>query len=438
MSLDVTPYLPSTDDAPAAARQAFNSMAASLGGSVILRIAGEIGAMIDDGAEVCNLSVGDFNPTMFPVPQLLSDEIIVKLGEGQTNYPPAIGITEVREAVRALYKRDLGLDYPLSSVVMGAGARPAIFAAFSLLVDEGDRVVYPVPSWNNNHYTHINGTEVVKVPTSAETNFLPTAEQLREPLQSARLLALNSPLNPCGTAFGERELADICDLILEINAERDQRGERSLMLLWDQVYWMLTFGETQHFTPVGLRPEMARYTVMVDAISKSFAATGLRLGWAIVPPYLSQGFMAVIGHMGAWPARPVQLATADLLNSPAAVAAFMERMRAEVGGRLAALYKGFEAMREQGLPVNAFAPQGSIYLSVQFPVLGRSFRGATFDSTEDVRQFLLDQAGFGVVPFGAFGDEEEAGWVRLSIGAVSHDDIAGGLRRIEAALREVQ
>ncbi len=210
------------------------------------------------------------------------------------------------------------------------------------------------------------------------------------------------------------------------------------MVMYDQVYWMLTFGGTEHVTPVQVRPAMARYTIFVDAISKSFAATGLRVGWAVVPPALSGAYKALIGHMGAWAPRPGQIATAKLLLSPEDIEGYHAGMKRGVEARLMALHDGFMAMGEAGLPVSSIAPQGAIYLSVHFDVLGRAFRGRELASDEDVRSFLLDEAGFGCVPFTAFGIAHDTGWVRLSVGAVSLDDLAAGLERIRSALSELQ
>src|SRR5437763_4441661 len=130
--------------APAGEPGRISKMAASLSGSEILRIAGEVRAMAGVGRPVCDLTVGDFNPRHFPIPAALRDGIVAALGQGETNYPPANGLGELREAVRRFYARELGLEYPLSSVVVTGGSRPAIYATYRTLVDPGDRVVYPV------------------------------------------------------------------------------------------------------------------------------------------------------------------------------------------------------------------------------------------------------------------------------------------------------
>src|SRR5262249_6557289 len=129
--------------APAGERGRISGMAASLAGSEILRIAGEIRALVAAGRPVCDLTVGDFSARQFPIPAALREGIVSALARGETNYPPSSGLGELREAVRAFYARELGLEYPLASVVVTGGSRPAIYATYRALVDPGDRVVYP-------------------------------------------------------------------------------------------------------------------------------------------------------------------------------------------------------------------------------------------------------------------------------------------------------
>ena len=423
---------------PPAECSPLNSMARGLGGSQILRIAGEIRAMQAEGRDICNLTVGDFSPAQFRIPEELSSDIAAALARGETNYPPAVGLPGTRQSIRDLYERELGLSYSMDSVIMGSGARPPIFATFSLLVEPGDGVLYGIPSWNVGYYIHMSGARGVGIVTQPENDFLLNPDQVAAGIAGVALVVLNSPMNPCGTAFSEESLGQICDVILTENQRRSQAGERPVMVLYDQVYWMLTFGDTKHHTPVSVRPEMAAYTVFVDAISKSFAATGLRVGWALVPPSLTPAYKALIGHMGAWAPRPAQIATALLLDNPEAIQRYHATMKQGCEDRLRMLHEGFGNMEAQGLPVHSIAPQGAIYLSVNFgAALGRRFGDRVLATDEDIRFFLLEEAGFGIVPFQAFGVPEDTGWMRLSIGAVSLDDIRSGLQRIQTALEKL-
>jgi aspartate aminotransferase len=419
-------------------RHDLSQLAQGLQGSQILKIAADVRTMQAAGKPVLNLTVGDFSPKEFPIPERLTHGTIKALETGQTNYPPSDGMPELRQAIQQLYEQELGLRYPLNSIIVQSGGRPGIYAAYLALINPGDRVIYPLPSWNNNYYCHLVGAEPVEIETRPEDGFLPTAASIEPHIGSARLICLNTPVNPTGTVMSAPHLQEICNLILAENARRAEREEPAVYLLFDQIYWMLTFGDARHYTPPEIAPEMANYTILVDGISKSFAATGLRVGWTIAPPAVAVPIKDLIAHMGAWAPKPVQLATAELLNDTAAVQEYHAQMKSEVQMRLTALYQGFQEMRVEGLPVDCMEPEGAIYLSARLDLIGREVDGVSLQTNEDIRRYVLDTAGFAVVPFGAFGFKEENGWVRLSVGAVSLEDIESGLPRLREAIKRVQ
>ena len=417
---------------PSASRP--SKLAGSLVGSEILKIAADVRALAADGRDICNLTVGDFSPSEFRIPERLERGIVEALHRGETNYPPSDGIPALREAVRSLYARELGFTPDVKSVIVTAGSRPGIYATYRALVDAGDRVVYATPSWNNNHYVHLVSAAGVPVPCEASSRFMPTRASLERVVRGARLLALCSPQNPTGTAFTDDTLRDICELVVEENARRGE-GERPLYLMYDQVYWTLTFGETRHVHPIGVCPEVAPYTIYVDGISKAFAATGVRVGWVVAPPDLAGPMSNLLGHVGAWAPKAEQGAVAAFLADAAAMRAYREPMVAGVRKRLDQLFEGIESMRAAGLPVQAIAPEGAIYLSARFALAGRSAPdGTRLDSDEAVRAYLLRAAGVAIVPFQAFGVTTDSGWFRLSVGAVSPEQIDRMLPRLREAI----
>jgi aspartate aminotransferase len=427
-----------SDTAPATAASRASQMAEELVGSEILRIAGEIRSLVASGRPVCDLTVGDFSPRQFPIPARLAEAVRDALERGETNYPPANGMAELRQAVRRYYARELGLDYPVESVLIAGGSRPVIYGMYRTVCDPGDVVVYGVPSWNNNHYVHLAGATPSPVPCTPESFFLPTPGQIVPRLERARLLCLNSPLNPSGTALSADALRGIGQAVLAENRRREARGERPLYVLYDHVYWTLCFSGT-HVTPPGVLPELAQYTMLVDGISKSFAATGLRVGWAVGPADLIARMSAVLGHVGAWAPRAEQVATAALLDDGPAVHAFQGSFGSGVRRRLGLLHEGLMALRGAGLPVDATPPMGAIYLAARLHPFGRRTpAGAHLRTNEDIRRFTLESAGIGIVPFQAFGASEDEGWFRLSVGAVSEDDIRQALPRLETALRSLR
>lgn len=411
-----------------------SAIAGSLIGSEILKIAADVRALVAGGRDICNLTVGDFSPSEFRIPELLERGIVDALHRGETNYPPSDGMLPLREAIRSLYRRELGFTPELPSVVVTGGSRPGIYATYASLVDPGDRVVYPTPSWNNNHYVHLSDARGVRVSCDASSNFLPTRASLESAVRGARLLVLCSPLNPTGTAFGADQLRDICELVVEEN-DRRGAGERPLFLMYDQVYWTLTFGDTKHFHPIGVCPAVAPYSVYVDGVSKALAATGVRVGWIVAPPDIAGPMSGLLGHVGAWAPRAEQSAVASFLGDEGAMRSYRGTIVAGLRERLDLLHAGLSAMRDAGLPVEVLSPEGAIYLSARFALAGRTApNGSVLATDEDVRAYVLAAAGVAIVPFQAFAVTEDTGWFRLSVGAVSPEAIARMLPRLERAI----
>ena len=184
---------------------------------------------------------------------------------------------------------------------------------------------------------------------------------------------------------------------------------------------------------------MARYTVFVDGVSKAFAATGVRVGWVIGPTDVIAVMNNFLGHVGTWAPRAEQVATARLLAMTDEIAAYRRHIAAEVQKRLDALHDEIIALKQQGHPVDAIAPMGAIYLSARFNLIGRTARdGSLIRTNDDVRRWLLREAGLAVVPFDAFGARGEPGWARLSVGAVSMREIEVALPRLEAGLESLR
>ncbi len=414
-----------------------SGLARGLIGSEVLRIAGEIRALIAQGQPVCNLTVGDFDSKEFPPPAALVAGIERALQQGHTNYPPSNGVLELRRAVVAFYRREFGLEFPLESVLVAGGARPLIYATYRALVDPGDAVAFPVPSWNNNHYCYLTGAEPVPIEVRRESRFHPTPAQVRALLPKVRLLALNTPLNPTGTALAPENLAEMCSDLVAENARRRARNERPVFLMFDQVYWALEFGRWEPVSPPSLVPDCAPYVVMLDAISKSLAATGLRVGWSVAAPAVTQCMSDLLGHVGAWAPKAEQVATADFLADAESFKAFRLEMHRRLRERLERLYRGLEAMTARGLPVDAIEPAGTLYLSARFDLFGRPTDGHEIRSNEDIRRLLLYGAGIGAVPFQAFGLAREDGWFRLSVGGATAAAIEDGLLRLERLLERV-
>ena len=158
------------------------------------------------GEKIYNFTIGDFDSSIFPIPKKLEEEIIKAYKSGFTTYPPADGILALRESVSSFIKQREGLNYNTNEILIAAGGRPLIYALYRAIVDKGDKVIYSVPSWNNNHYVHfVEGVHQV-IETTVQNNFMPLAADIKPHIKGASLIALCSPLNPTGTIFKKKSL----------------------------------------------------------------------------------------------------------------------------------------------------------------------------------------------------------------------------------------
>lgn len=412
-----------------------SKLADKLQPSTILKVAGEIRAMLAAGKDVCDLTVGDFDPKYFPIPEKLRDATKAALDAGATNYPPASGIPALRESVQRFYTRHLGLNYPLDSILIAAGARPLIYALFRVVVEPGDTVSYPAPCWNYPFYSEILGAHGDAVICAPEDAFQPRPGALDQAIKKASLLIVNTPLNPAGTVTPRAAVLKLSEDIVRENESREKRGQRPIYLMYDHIYWMLSFG-VEHVTPCALVPEMAKYTIYIDGISKCFAATGLRVGWAFGPTDVIGKMNTMLMHMGAWAPKPEQTASALMLDDDDAMAKYHAALKPALERRLQALHRGFQKLKAEGHPVDSIEPTGAIYVSARVHPFGKKApNGVEIKTNEDVRRFLLEGAGLGVVPFQAFGVPGDTGWMRLSVGSVAEAQIESGLSRLGSALK---
>jgi aspartate aminotransferase len=298
-------------------------------------------------------------------------------------------------------------------------------------------VIYPVPSWNNNHYVHFTEGEHVVIESTVENNFMPTAAQIKPHIKGASLLALCSPLNPTGTTFRKEELEAICDLVLAENESR-AAGEKKLYLMYDQIYWTLTYGDTQHYNPVSLRPAMKAYTIFIDGISKAFASTGVRVGWSLAPAEVIAKMRGLNSHVGSWAPMAEQKAVARFLVQKQVVEDYLVNFKKELELRLRGIYEGIIKLKQKGFNVDAVEPQAAIYLTIKVDLVGLSANGVVLQNQSDVTAYLLNEAKLAMVPFNAFGAGQQSTWYRLSVGVCNKADIPAVLQNLENALLKLQ
>lgn len=280
----------------------------------------------------------------------------------------------------------------------------------------------------------MNYGEHCVIEATPENNFMPLASHIEPHISGATLICLCSPQNPTGTTLLKEELEKICDLVLEENTKRGDT-DKKLYVMYDQMYWTLTYGETRHYNPITLRPAMKEFTIFVDGISKVFAATGVRVGWALGPAFIIAKMKAILTHMGGWSPMAEQKATAKYLLQKDNVERYLVNFKSEIEERLRRIYNGFIGLKEAGFAVDAVSPQAAIYLTVKFNLTGlKTSEGRNLEEQSDVTDYLLSEAKLAVVPFYAFGTAKTSPWYRLSVGTCKKEEIDEMLGKLKEAL----
>lgn len=415
-----------------------SKLAQNLIGSEIIKIGNQVNELKAQGAEIANLTIGDLDSNIYPIPAGLKQNIQKAYADNLTNYPPANGLLSLRKAVAKDIKSRWNLDYSPEDILVSGGSRPLIYATFKTIVDEGDKVVYAVPSWNNNHYAYLTSANAVELEVTPEDNFLPTADVITPHLEGAVLLALCSPLNPTGTMFTKEQLSEICEAVIAENKKRGE-GEKPLYLMYDQIYAMLTFGDSEHFNPVSLYPELRDYTIYIDGTSKCFAATGVRVGWSFGPTKVIDRMKALLTHVGAWAPKPEQQAVAEFLDNTPAVNEFVNDFKGKIAHSLEVLHAGIQEMKSKNFAVDSIKPMGALYLTIKLDYVGKTTEdGKVLKDSTDLVFYLIENAGVALVPFSAFGNSREMPWFRASVGACSVEDLQKMFPKLEAALAKLK
>jgi aspartate aminotransferase len=389
-------------------------MAAAVQPSATLAAGAKAKQMKAEGTTVYDFSLGEPD---FSTPEHICAAAVKAMHKGHTRYTPAAGIPELRAAVARSYQKIYGLSYTPEQVVVSNGAKHSLHNALAATVGPGDEVIIPTPYWvSYSDLVQMTGARYVLVPTTLETGFKMTPEQLRAAVTPrSRLLMLNSPSNPTGSVYTRRELEALADVVLEKN----------LAVLSDEIYERLVFGDAKATCFSTLRPGLAERTITISGASKSYAMTGWRIGWALGP-------VPVIKAMGNIQSQ--QTGCPCSISQHAALAAVegdqecVERMRREFEAR-----RDLVCGRLKKLPgVKSFLPQGAFYaffdVSAHF---GRTLAGRQVEDSTSFCQAALECAHVNLVTGAAFGAE---GYVRLSY-AASREQLQAGLDRLEQFLR---
>jgi aspartate aminotransferase len=386
-------------------------------GSEIIKISQQI-KEISKTKKVQNLTIGDFDSIINPIPEKLKDYIIDSYNENLTNYPLSAGQLNLRQSVSEYLKKRQGIDYNENEILVGGGVRPLIYTVYKALVNNGEGVIYPVPSWNNNHYSFLHGAVKQEIECRPENSFFPTSSDIDMKINDkTSLICICSPQNPTGRVINPDVLKSICELVVNENRIREsQVGSRPLYLFFDQIYSDLTV-EGSFVHPLTLCPEIRDYLICVDGISKSLCATGIRVGWMFGPQDIIGKMTEIFSHIGAWAPKPEQNAVARYLNDYDDMVEFVNSKTKQYSDISNKICDKIQELKDKGFRIDYQRPEGGIYISIY---LGESL---SFPNNESYIKFLINRCGIGLVPFEYFGSQLNRGWFRMSIGGVDPNNV---------------
>ena len=401
-------------------------------GSEIIKISQQI-KEISKTKSVVNLTIGDFNSKVWPIPSSLRQHIKYAYDDDLTNYPNSQGELSLRESVSKHIKNQFNVDYSPEEILIGGGVRPLIYTVYKATTNPiYNSVIYPVPSWNNNHYCFLHSALKSEIECSPENSFFPTVDDVKDSIMDdTSLICICSPQNPTGRVIDPEVLKGICELVVNENKLRaSQVGERPLYLFFDQIYSDLTqHGKFVH--PLTLCPEIKSYLICADGISKSLNATGIRVGWLFGPKDVIGKMTEILSHIGAWAPKPEQIALDrfirddynEYLNHINYVRNEYEHITTEICNK-------FDELKEKGFRVDCQRPEGGIYVSVYLDYVN------SFSSTEEYISFLINECGLGIVPFEYFGSKQNKGWFRISIGNICDLNLENIIGKIEESIKK--
>ncbi|KIC14021.1 pyridoxal phosphate-dependent aminotransferase [Leisingera sp. ANG-DT] len=383
--------------------------------SEILSIGAKAAEMKRQGAPVIILGAGEPD---FDTPDHIKEAAAAAMRAGETKYTPLGGTLALRQAIQAKFKRDNGLDYALDEIIAGTGAKEILFDAFMASLNPGDEVIVPTPFWTSySDIIRIAGGEPVLVPCGDDTGFRLTAEKLEEAITPrARWLLLNSPSNPAGAGYSADDYKPLLEVLLR---------HPDVWLMADDMYEHITYGGFEFATPVQVEPLLKDRVLTVNGVSKAYAMTGWRLGYAGGPKALIDAMKVVQSQSTSHPSSISQAAAAAALNGPQEVLA--ER-RASFQARRDLVVAALNGMEGITCPV----PEGAFYTFANCAgVLGkRTPEGQVLETDADFCAHLLDQHHVAVVPGRAFGISP---YFRISY-ATSETELREALSRIGKAV----
>lgn len=386
-----------------------SNKARAISSSPTLAIDAKFKQMKANGEDVVGFGCGEPD---FDTPQYIKDAAIAAINSGKTKYTPAAGTLELRKAVAEKFKRENGLDYEPTDIVISNGAKHSLMNALTAILNPGDEVIIPAPFWVS--YPELiklaDGIPVI-INTKEENEFKAKAEDLRRALTpKTKAIILNSPSNPTGMVYTKEELKEIADFAVENN----------LYVISDEIYEHLIY-EGEHISIASFNDKIKDLTIVINGVSKTYAMTGWRIGYAAAAPEIAKIMSNVQSHASSNPNSIAQAATVAALNGGDEE---IERMRRHFKNRRDYMVEAINSIDG----VSCRMPHGAFYIMMNIgELIGKIYYGKIINNSDDFAELFLEKAKVAVVPGTGFG---AADFVRWSY-ATSMDNIVEGIQRLK-------
>jgi len=385
--------------------------------SMTIGITAKANKMIEEGIDVIGFGAGEPD---FDTPVHIAEAGIQAIREGKTRYTSAYGIERLREEICVKLKRDNALEYDIDQIILSSGAKHSLSTALQAICDPGDEVIIPMPYWvSYPEMVKIAGGTPVIVKTRKENDFKITAEQLRDKINSkTKALMLNSPGNPVGAVYMREELEKIAEVIVE----------KDIFVISDEIYEELVYNDVRHISIASFNSQIKANTILINGMSKAYAMTGWRLGYAAAQRNIIKAMGTIQGHAISHPSSITQFAGVAALTGDQTV---VDRMVVEYDRRRRYVMKRLNAIEE----LEYIKPEGAFYFYINLEnLLGKTFEGQIIDSSMVFSELLLEKARVAVIPGKAFGDDS---YIRISY-AASMEQLEKGMDRVQEFISKLE
>jgi len=385
--------------------------------SVTLALAAKAQAMRAQGVDLVNFTAGEPD---FDTPQRIKDAAVQALKKGMTKYTDVRGIEPLREAVAKKYLKEFALQYSKDEVLVSCGGKHALYNIFQATIDPGDEVIIPSPYWvSYSDMVLLAGGVPKLIPATEANGFRITPKELKGAMTSrTRAFVFNSPCNPTGAAYGFEEIRGLCRILEQHNC----------LILSDDIYEKIVYDGFRFHSIVSVSPSLRERTIIFNSLSKTYAMTGWRIGYALGPAAAISAAAKIQSQSTSNPTSFAQVAAIEALAGPQDE---VQQMVGEFQKRRDLIVK-----RLKGMPgISCFNPQGAFYV---FPnvgsLLGKKAGEFKLASAGDFAEYLLQESRVLAVPGEDFGSTEN---IRISY-ATSLEEIEKGCDRIEAAIKKLE